>query len=78
MVLVLILEAELEVEVVLPVTREIIYILVILLVKHVLPVRLQILEQVPGQPRALLVPLVYIRYHRTLKRVRPAHVAMQA
>jgi hypothetical protein len=41
------------------------------IVKHVLPVPLRILGQVPGQPRVLLVPLVRIRYLPTLLRVRP-------
>jgi hypothetical protein len=51
-----------------PVMQDIMDLLVIHLVKRVVPVSLQILEQVPGQQRVLLVPLVRIPYLRTLKR----------
>jgi hypothetical protein len=46
-------------------------ILVMPLAKAVVLVLLQILEQVPGQPRVLLVPLVRIHYLPTLRHVRP-------
>jgi hypothetical protein len=39
-------------------------------VKHVLPVPLPILEQVPGQQHVLLAPPARIHYRRTLHRVR--------
>ena len=52
------------------VTQDIMEILVIHLVKRVLPVPLQILEQVLGQQRVLLVPLARIPYLRTLLHVR--------
>ena len=41
------------------------------LAKAVVLVPLQILEQVPGQPRVLFVPLVHIHYLPTLRHVRP-------
>ena len=47
-------------------------ILVMLFVKHVLPVPLPILEQVPGQQHVLLAPPARIHYRRTLLPVRPA------
>jgi hypothetical protein len=45
-------------------------ILVMFFVKHVLPVPLPILEQVPGQQHVLLAPPARIHYRRTLHRVR--------
>ena len=55
----------------LPVMPGILEILVMPLAKAVVLVPLQILEQVPGQPRVLLVPLVRIHYLPTLRHVRP-------
>ena len=55
----------------LPVMPGILEILVMPLAKAVVLVPLQILEQVPGQPRVLLVPLVHIHYLPTLRHVRP-------
>jgi hypothetical protein len=55
----------------LPVMPDILEILVMPLAKAVVLVPLQILEQVPGQPRVLLVPLVRIHYLPTLRHVRP-------
>ena len=49
-----------------PVTQDIMEISVMHLVKHVRLGPLQILEQVPGQQRVLLVPPVCIPHHRTL------------
>ena len=45
---------------------------VMLLVKHVPPDQLQILEPMPGQQRVLRVPLAYIHYRRALLHARPA------
>ena len=45
-----------------PVMPGIMELLVMLLVKHVLPVPLQILEPVPGQQLVLLAPLARIHY----------------
>ena len=53
-----------------PVTQGIMGMLVMLLVKHVLPVPLRILEQVPGQPRVLVVLVARIHYLPTLRHVR--------
>jgi hypothetical protein len=55
----------------LPVMQDIMDLPVMSRVNCVNLVPLQILEQVPGQPRVLLVTLVHIHYLPTLRHVRP-------